>query len=335
MLVVTAIIGILAALLLPALSKGKGRAALVLCGNNLSQSGIAFHIFSQDHNDKFPMEISTNEGGTLEFIGHGSSLNIQGDFVFRHFQVLSNELTTPQTLVCPADTRLPAESFAALKNENVSYFIGANAKFGKPESILSGDRNIAGGFPLRWTQEMHQFKGNVLFADGHVEEWNNSMLGSVANLTNAGFILPPDNSGANSSSGISGDGLLGSPNTATLPASSTLGKSFNPSHGVSSVGNARVGEISAARSKTQNLSDTNKLISTETNAQSSGINASDDNEDLAMSPFDRHVVKFLRSVIGWSYFLLLLLFLLFFIYKLWEWSRLKEQKQNRNNNSGF
>lgn len=54
LLVVISIIGILASLMLPALSGAKDRAKMTVCINNLRQMGIAMELFIGDHGERFP-----------------------------------------------------------------------------------------------------------------------------------------------------------------------------------------------------------------------------------------------------------------------------------------
>jgi prepilin-type N-terminal cleavage/methylation domain-containing protein len=188
MLVVIAIIAVLAALLLPALLRGKQRALRIECVGNLKEIGTAFQIFAHDHHGRFPMEISTAEGGSQEYVQAGNNINGPFYFSYRHLQTLGNEMVVPRLLVCPADTaREPAPSFGALQNSNVSYFVGVFSDPDVPTSILAGDRNITNeagsteslvrsGVGLRWTRELHLFKGNVLFSDSHVEQMNNEHI---------------------------------------------------------------------------------------------------------------------------------------------------------------
>ncbi len=98
-------------MLLPALARAKQKAQRINCVNNLKQDGLAFRLWEGDNGDKYPMAVSTNKNGTMEY----------GGDVFHHFQVMSNELSTPKILACPADNRTAAATFAGLKNQNVSY----------------------------------------------------------------------------------------------------------------------------------------------------------------------------------------------------------------------
>src|SRR5262249_38110433 len=123
LLCVIAIIGLLAAMLLPTVSKTKGKAQRLECMNNLKQIGVAFHTFMHDHNGRFPMQSAMSESGTLEFVHNGYRVTGDFYFAFRHFQALSNELQVPKLLVCPSDMeRIAATNFSTLNNGNVSYF---------------------------------------------------------------------------------------------------------------------------------------------------------------------------------------------------------------------
>ncbi|MCU0788258.1 MAG: DUF1559 domain-containing protein [Verrucomicrobia bacterium] len=56
LLVAIALIAVLAALLLPALSRAKSKAQGASCSNNLKQWGLAVHLYAGDHGDQLPPE---------------------------------------------------------------------------------------------------------------------------------------------------------------------------------------------------------------------------------------------------------------------------------------
>jgi prepilin-type processing-associated H-X9-DG protein len=181
LLVVVAVLAILAAMLLPALAAAKKKAQRINCINNLKQCGLAFRIWEGDNGDKLPMDVPLAKGGTKEFD--------TGADTFRHFQVMSNELSTPKILICPADTRSVADNFARLKNQNVSYFVGLEANDANPQRFLDGDRNLTDasepqngilklvpGGPIGWTSAIHNNQGNVGLADGSVQQYSSSAL---------------------------------------------------------------------------------------------------------------------------------------------------------------
>ena len=189
LLTTMAIIGILAALLLPALQAAHRKAKRAACGSNLMNIGVASHLWAHEHNDLFPAQASTNQGGTLEF-AQATALNPDVSSAFRHFQALSNEIVTPKILVCPADhQRSAARNFETLGNGNVSYWINPGAVFGRPDSPLAGDRNVRTSGRTEWTfvqfgagdavefsAELHGYRGNVLFGDGHRDDLDSRAL---------------------------------------------------------------------------------------------------------------------------------------------------------------
>src|SRR4051812_12917621 len=103
MLAVIAIVSILAALLLPTLGRTQAKARRVQCLANLQQTGVGFHSFLHDHTDNFPMQVSTNAGGTAESLLVGYRAGVEFYFSYTHFQALSNDLATPRIFACPTD----------------------------------------------------------------------------------------------------------------------------------------------------------------------------------------------------------------------------------------
>ena len=186
---------LMAAMLMPALNKGYAKAQRIYCVNNLHQTGLAFHSFALAHQDRFPMQVSTNDGGSMEFLQAANAMTGEFYFSYRHFAALSNELGVAKVLNCPTDTRHPATNFAGLQNDNLSYFVAGNPEFGNPNSALAGNRNLSplygsiasvGGYrSLMWNEELHRFKGNVLFSDGHVDQLND-----MFSITNSGIAAP-------------------------------------------------------------------------------------------------------------------------------------------------
>lgn len=61
LLVVVAVIGILASMLLPAIARASGQGRQVFCQNNLRQLGIGWTLYAQDHDDRITYNLGSTE----------------------------------------------------------------------------------------------------------------------------------------------------------------------------------------------------------------------------------------------------------------------------------
>jgi hypothetical protein len=183
LIVVIATLALLATLLVRAQDDPqlKARRDRIVCVNQLKQVGLAFRMWANDHDDKFPMLMETKKGGSLEAAKDNQA--------FRHFQVLSNELGKVKLLACPSDTREAAADFNQLKNANLSYFAGVAVEISNPFMLLSGDRNLTNGVAPEqgildlsgekapgWTETIHNEGGNIGLSDGSVQQTTTAML---------------------------------------------------------------------------------------------------------------------------------------------------------------
>jgi type II secretory pathway pseudopilin PulG len=144
-LVATLIISLLfAAALLPALlhaqvqASDKAESQRKNCINQMKQIGLAFRIWEGDNSDRYPFNVPQKQGGTLEFCSIGADGFDRN--AWRHFLVMSNELSTPKILVCPADSsRKSATQFSSFGANNLTYQLHS----GKGISDANPDRVLA------------------------------------------------------------------------------------------------------------------------------------------------------------------------------------------------
>ena len=156
LLVVIAIIAILAGLLLPVLARAKAKAIQTQCLNNLREDGTSFRLWSDDNNSRYPMAyaqaaVGGNYPQLSGLTGWPPTQGGSAPWVFRFYQAMSNELSTPKVVICPADSdhTTAATNFTGsgagadfASNIRVSYFVDKDADESNPRMLLCGDRNI-------------------------------------------------------------------------------------------------------------------------------------------------------------------------------------------------
>ena len=232
LLVVIAIIAILAALLLPALAKAKASAKRIQCLNNLKQMGLGFRLWMNDHDGKVPWVVPVSQGGEKPDSGSVAATWGTDNNGFRaRFFVCSNEIVSIKILTCPTMDPFTGytdwASFSNPTNDNgqLSYFICDQVEERYPQLLFSGDKSFGYDEPAagsgdgvhtadftfaypggaagtginpalaRWKpSNMHRSKGNLLLADGSVQQRNNSTAKDIiyAGLDALGGITSPN-----------------------------------------------------------------------------------------------------------------------------------------------
>ena len=118
------------------------------------------------------------------------------------FRSMTNEIVNSKILTCPADSKRSRETnWVKLSNKNISYFIGLDSDETRPQTILSGDRNLSGGVLLTnrvvevratnllvWGADIHRRCGNIGLGDGSAQQVNDRALQNQA--SNQARILP-------------------------------------------------------------------------------------------------------------------------------------------------
>lgn len=197
LLVVIAIIAILAAMLLPALSKARDKARLTTCTNNFKQLNLYDVLYSNDW-DGFgmPYQICTASGQknwhNVILATTGVALDIARDLGIQPFKspfcptgagfeaedVIYSKYGHNKGLpglntcfhyqgydiskISTGKTRYVVKRLSAINNPSSVVHYGESRRYENPD---------IGSYPFSYMQFRHDLKMNATFYDGHVEAW--------------------------------------------------------------------------------------------------------------------------------------------------------------------
>ena len=199
LLVVIAIIAILAGMLLPALSKAKGKAVAVKCQSNVKQFTMAIHLYSTEFTDSLP-EPNWNAPWVARgwlFDASGGSVpnpavapyNASPELAYAG-GVLWPYLKNVGIYRCPAEQTNTIATFGSRGNKLTSFLMnGAVCGYGaiggssyrttqfRPDDIIfwqaletnPGDWNDGSSSPAEGVTKLHNLGTTVGVVDGHVE----------------------------------------------------------------------------------------------------------------------------------------------------------------------
>jgi prepilin-type processing-associated H-X9-DG protein len=184
LLVVIAIIAILAALLLPALSRAQATAQAVACRNHLKQWGLATQLYVTDHDDFLPPEGTPNPAAADTNAGWYVQLPFELNlprYVDQPWRTNANAAPGNVIWLCPSNPRRSNGNnlFHYCLNENVNG-TGANNRPTKQTSIrqptavvwLFDSKNLPAVGPGSYVHtNLHNQGAQFVFLDGHVQRF--------------------------------------------------------------------------------------------------------------------------------------------------------------------
>lgn len=181
LMVVVAIIGLLVAMLMPALSKARAQSRLAVCATNLHQIGVATRAYINDNRDRLPY------ASLMPSLGPAPLSTKQPIYIA---DVLGKEVGNPEVFHCPNDQPggvrpAPNEGKSYFESERSSYEFrfqlgGMTTQEAANRFSQFTDRTVAENtiWILRDYDNFHGPAGKpaarrYLYIDGHVADYEN------------------------------------------------------------------------------------------------------------------------------------------------------------------
>jgi prepilin-type N-terminal cleavage/methylation domain-containing protein/prepilin-type processing-associated H-X9-DG protein len=201
LLVVIAIIGILAGMLLPALSKAKQKAISLKCVNHLKQMGLATEMYASDNNENLPGD-QHHLPSWIYSLSHYNGTNVYRCPLEkkRPYSFVVNDFLTPHPagaahLNFRRRTKVPSQTDTLWMAELLEEIEGQDHfHFADYRSSPSPTDPTGGYSPNGFRSQVNIFRhgvgANYLYLDGHVNSHKWARVTPLLTNTGSRFVLP-------------------------------------------------------------------------------------------------------------------------------------------------